>query len=213
VSEVRVLPGARPAVFAARKSSNHGQFVTPSNESISPSERVFIGLGANLGDREAGIRRAIALVAADDNVQLCAVSRIYESEAMTRPGDDPQPSYYNAVAEISTSLRPTELLELLLDVETTLERVRKPETRWEPRTIDLDILLIGDRVIDTDALTVPHPGIAKRAFVLLPLAELAAHQVVPSEHGLTVQDILKQYDGPQAHPLITSHSNQIDHGE
>ena len=129
----------------------------------------YVGLGANLGDREAAIRRAAALIGAT------RLSSLFETEPW---GYEEQPSFLNAVAELETELEPRALLNTLHDVERRLGRERAGP-RWGPRTIDLDLLLYGDRVIDEPGLTVPHPRLHEREFALAPLAELAPELVVP----------------------------------
>jgi len=129
----------------------------------------YVGLGSNLGDRESMITRAADLI---DAVRL---STIRETEPW---GYEDQPGFLNAVAEVETELAPRPLLERLLEVETTLGRERDGP-RWGPRTIDLDLLLYGELAVDEPGLTVPHPRLAGRLFVLEPLAELAPAQKIP----------------------------------
>ena len=133
--------------------------------------RAFVGLGSNLGDREATIREAASRL---DAVRL---STIRETEPWGNPD---QPSFLNAVAELDTALTPIELLGRMLAVELSLGRMRDG-TKWGPRTIDLDLLLYGDRQVDQDGLTVPHPHLHERLFVLEPLAELDPALEVPGK--------------------------------
>jgi len=144
----------------------------------------FIGLGSNLGDREALIRQAAELIGAR------RLSTIIETEPW---GYHEQPRFLNAVAELDTDLEPRALLDLLLDVERRLGRQRTGR-RWGPRTIDLDLLLYGDRVVDEPGLTVPHPSLAERLFVLEPLAELAPSLKIPGNG--TVQDLIAGLQSP-----------------
>ena len=130
--------------------------------------RAFVGLGANLGDREATIRAALAALAEEDGIEVVAISMLRETEPV---GVGPQPRYVNGVAELSTSLLPRELLDRLLATEQRFGRVRVPGEHG-PRTLDLDLLLYGDEQIDEPGLTVPHPRLREREFVLEPLAEL-----------------------------------------
>ena len=130
--------------------------------------RAFVGLGANLGKREATIRAAIAALAKDDGIEVVAVSTLRETEPV---GVGPQPRYLNGVAELNTSLRPRALLDRLLATEQRFGRVRVPGEHG-PRTLDLDLLLYGDEQIDEPGLTVPHPRLHEREFVLEPVAEL-----------------------------------------
>ena len=131
--------------------------------------RAFVGLGANLGDREASIRHAASLLGAS------RLSSIRETEPW---GYADQPKFLNAVAEVETDLTARELLDRLLEIERELGRTREGP-RWGPRTIDLDLLLFGDEVIDEPGLTVPHPRLAEREFVLEPLLELDPGLSIP----------------------------------
>jgi 2-amino-4-hydroxy-6-hydroxymethyldihydropteridine diphosphokinase len=147
------------------------------------STLAYVGLGSNLGDREQAIRSAAGLIGAR------RLSRIVETEPW---GNEQQPKFLNAVAEVETDLEPRALLDLLLEVEQQLGRERDG-AHWGPRTIDLDLLLYGGRVIDEPGLTVPHPFLHERLFVLEPLAELAPGAVIPgrgSEIATTVLDLL-----------------------
>jgi 2-amino-4-hydroxy-6-hydroxymethyldihydropteridine diphosphokinase len=138
----------------------------------------YVGLGANLGDREESIRKAAALIGAQ------RLSTIRETEPW---GITDQPSFLNAVAELETTEGAPALLDRLLSVERVLGRVRDG-TRWGPRTIDLDLLTYGEEELDESRLAVPHPQLAERLFVLEPLAELSPGLLVP---GLgTVSDLL-----------------------
>ena len=131
--------------------------------------RAYVGIGANLGDREAAIRRAAELIGA------ARLSTIRETEPW---GLVEQPLFLNAVAQLESDLTAPSLLARLLEVERELGRVRGGP-RWGPRVIDLDVLLYGDETIDEPGLTVPHPRLHERLFVLEPLAELDPHLVVP----------------------------------
>lgn len=139
--------------------------------------RAYIGLGANLGDREATIRLAVGLLDATEGIHVVRVSTLRETEPW---GPIEQPPFLNGAAELETDLRPRELLDVLLDVELRLGRVRGE--RYGPRTIDLDLLLYGDLVVEEPGLTLPHPRLHERRFALEPLAELAPDAVVP-DHG------------------------------
>lgn len=131
---------------------------------------VFLSLGGNLGDPRKSMASALKLLDATSGVDVVAVSSLYRTPPW---GKLDQPDFLNAAAELSTSLSPHELLDLCLGTEKTLKRVR--EERWGPRVIDLDILVFGDRVIHETGLEVPHPRMLERAFVLVPLAEIAPH--------------------------------------
>ena len=135
----------------------------------------FIGLGANLGDALAAVRQAIAWLGELPDTQLLQASRIYRSA----PVDAGGPDYFNAVARIATRLTAPQLLAQLQALEQRAGRERP--YRNAPRTLDLDLLLYGGARIASAALTVPHPRMHERAFVLLPLAELAPERVDPRE--------------------------------
>jgi 2-amino-4-hydroxy-6-hydroxymethyldihydropteridine diphosphokinase len=134
----------------------------------------FVGIGSNLGDRETHLRSAIDLLAAEDGIALVAVSRLRETEPV---GPVEQGPFLNGAVQVTTELPPGQLLERLLAVEQRLGRVRAE--RFGPRTIDLDLLLYGDEVVEEAGLTVPHPRLHERKFALEPLAELAPGLVVP----------------------------------
>ena len=138
--------------------------------------RAYVGLGANLGDREATIHAALAALAEEDGIEVVAVSTLRETEPV---GVGPQPLFLNGAAELETTLTPRELLDRLLTTEQRFGRVRVPGEHG-PRTLDLDLLLYGDEQIDEPGLTVPHPRLHERAFVLEPLAEI--HATVPGLH-------------------------------
>jgi 2-amino-4-hydroxy-6-hydroxymethyldihydropteridine diphosphokinase len=128
-----------------------------------------VGLGSNLGEREATLWKALEGLGATEGIEVVAVSSFRETDPV---GVVDQPRFVNAAAALETSLRPRELLERLLDVERSLGRDRAVEERWGPRTVDLDLLLYGGESIDEPGLEVPHPRLAERAFVLEPLLEL-----------------------------------------
>jgi len=139
--------------------------------------KAYVGLGSNLGDRLGLLRAARAAIAAAAGTRVTAASRVYET-APVGPGD--QGPYLNAAIEVETRLEPRPLLDLLLATERRLGRDRSAEAiRWGPRTIDLDLLLAGDACIEGGALELPHPRLHERAFVLLPLAEVAGEIVHP----------------------------------
>jgi 2-amino-4-hydroxy-6-hydroxymethyldihydropteridine diphosphokinase len=140
--------------------------------------RAFIGLGSNVGDRRRHLRAAVTGLP-----DVVAVSALYETEPLGGPhGQDP---YLNAVVELDTDLSPRELLELGRRLEAAAGRTR--EVRWGPRSLDVDVLLVGDQVLETDDLVVPHPRMWERRFVLAPLADLAPELVPP--------DLIQRADG------------------
>jgi len=144
-----------------------------------------VGLGANLGDREATIRRAVELLAATPGIELVAVSTLRETDPV---GYADQPRFLNGVAALETELAPRGLLDRLLAVERELGRVRGEGPRFGPRTIDLDLLLYGDEVVEKPGLVVPHPRLTDRQFVLEPLHELDPELTLPD--GQRVADLL-----------------------
>jgi 2-amino-4-hydroxy-6-hydroxymethyldihydropteridine diphosphokinase len=137
-----------------------------------------VALGANLGDREATIRAALADLEAAEGVRVVAVSTLRETEPV---GYLDQPPFLNGAAELETSLAPGALLELLLAVERRHGRVREGVPAQGPRTLDLDLLLYGSARIDEPGLRIPHPRLHERAFVLEPLAELDRSLEVPGK--------------------------------
>jgi len=128
----------------------------------------YLGLGSNLGDREALLRAAIAALDATPGVRVTSISSLYETPPW---GPVPQGPYLNACVALDTTLSPRELLTLCLAIER--DHGRERAIRWGPRTLDMDVLLYGDESIDEEGLIVPHPRMAERAFVLVPLAEIA----------------------------------------
>jgi 2-amino-4-hydroxy-6-hydroxymethyldihydropteridine diphosphokinase len=134
----------------------------------------FIGLGSNLGEPLKQLQQAARTLAELPHSQLLATSSVYRSAAV---GPGPQPDYLNAVARLRTSLAPLELLHALQDIEQQQGRTR--ERRWGARTLDLDLLLYGQCVLDSSELTLPHPALQDRHFVLYPLAELCPDLVLP----------------------------------
>lgn len=134
----------------------------------------FVGIGSNLGDREAHLRAALDRLAAEEGVEVVAVSQLRETEPV---GPVEQGPFLNGAVQVTTDLLPRELLARLLDVEQRLGRVRGE--RFGPRTIDLDLLVYGDEIVDEPGLALPHPRLHERRFALEPLAELAPGLVVP----------------------------------
>jgi 2-amino-4-hydroxy-6-hydroxymethyldihydropteridine diphosphokinase len=149
------------------------------------SSLAFIGLGSNLGDRRAALEGAIAALAQTPGVHVRDVSSFHETEPVGGPSR--QGKYLNAALVLETTLDPFAVLRLLQEIEARLGRVRT--VRWGERTLDLDLLLFDDRIIDAPDLVVPHPRYATRRFVLEPLAEIAPEAVDPVTKQ-TVADLL-----------------------
>jgi len=147
-------------------------------------KRAWVGLGSNLGDRLGAFRKALAYIEELPGTSLVAVSSLYDTDPV---GAVEQPRYLNAVAEVETESEPLPLLHALLEIEDRCGRVRREPKG--PRTLDLDLLVYDDAVMDTKELVLPHPRLVERAFVLVPLAELAGHMMVPGT-GLSVRDHL-----------------------
>ena len=162
--------------------------------------RAFLGLGANVGNREANLRMALRML--EGACRVVAVSSLYRSVAVVPEGEPPGPDYLNAACEVETDLEPAELLRFVKQIEHDIGR--RPAPRWSPRPIDIDILLYEAHVVDTTELRVPHPLLAERNFVLVPLAELApeaAHPVIGRTIGELAEDIdfagLEHLRGPE----------------
>lgn len=148
----------------------------------------YIGLGSNLGDREATLRGALRELDARGDVKVVRRSDFHETEPV---GGPPQGAFINAAAELATPLQPEELLAVLHEVEDDFGRERT--VRWGPRTLDLDLLLYGNRIIDTSDLQVPHPRMHERRFVLEPLCELCPDRRHP-RLGKTVRRLLAELE-------------------
>jgi 2-amino-4-hydroxy-6-hydroxymethyldihydropteridine diphosphokinase len=144
-------------------------------------ERVYIGLGSNLAEPLKQLRGALTALAALPQTQLLAQSSFYVSDPL---GPADQPRYVNAVAALDSALEPLVLLDALQAIELSQGRERKAE-RWGPRTLDLDILLFGERLLNNARLTVPHYHMHARPFVLYPLAELAPELCLPDGRALS----------------------------
>ncbi len=137
----------------------------------------YIALGSNVGDRGATLLRGVKMIDDTDGVAVRRLSHFIETAPVGGPPG--QPRYYNAAVEVATRLAPVELLKALQAFEARLGRARRVEPRWGPRTCDLDILLMNDVVMDTKELTIPHPRMQERPFVLRPLAEIAPRVIHP----------------------------------
>jgi 2-amino-4-hydroxy-6-hydroxymethyldihydropteridine diphosphokinase len=158
-----------------------------------PPVTAYIALGSNLGDRRANLDAALDRLRATPNVEVVCVSSPFENPAVGGPDDSPP--FLNAAAELRTTLAAHALLHRLLEIERELGRVRRE--KWEPRVIDLDLLLYGDKVLSSQELIVPHPLMHERRFVLQPLAEIAANAIHPTLQ-MTIAGLLANLRKPGA---------------
>lgn len=150
--------------------------------------KALIGLGGNVGDVQATLEEAVALFADGKDVTLLARSADYRTPPW---GVTDQPPFINCAIAVTTTLPPRDLLTRALNVERALGRNREHEQRWGPRTIDIDLIAYGDVAIDEPGLTLPHPRLFERAFVLVPLAEIVLDHEIS---GRRVRDVLAQID-------------------
>lgn len=141
--------------------------------------KAYLGLGSNIGDRAHQLQQAIRIIDQYQYIDVTSISPIYETAPV---GYTDQPQFLNLCIEIETTLDPQELLKRCLETEEALHRVRK--IRWGPRTLDVDILLYGNEIIEEDNLIIPHPRMAERAFVLIPLNDIASKHIEPRSQKL-----------------------------
>jgi len=159
------------------------------------SVAAYVGIGSNLDDPERQVRRAIEALASMPETRFVRASRLFRTAPWGRTD---QPAFVNAAAEIATTLSPRALLDALLAIERAQGRHRDG-TRWGPRTLDLDVLIYGDRVVDEPGLAIPHPHLADRAFVLLPLADIDPALHVPGKGRIS--ELLRKVDATGIEPL------------
>ena len=155
-------------------------------------QSAYIGLGSNIGDRELKLLMAIAELGKLPQTKVTAVSPFYETEPV---GGVPQDDFYNAVVRLNTDLAPLELLDRLKKLETAVFH-RVPSQRWGARSMDLDILLYGELVFSSEQLTIPHPRLAERRFVLQPLSDIAPDLVHPTL-GKRIIELLTELTSPE----------------
>lgn len=157
--------------------------------------KAFLGLGSNIGERKEQLQEAVNILDSIEGIEVTQVSDIYETEPV---GYIEQPNFLNLCIEIETTLDPQSLLTCCLKTEHQLHRVRV--VRWGPRTLDVDILLYGNQIIEDDNLSVPHPRMNERSFVLIPLNDIASKQIEPRSQqtigSLVMKDeSVKKYEG------------------
>jgi 2-amino-4-hydroxy-6-hydroxymethyldihydropteridine diphosphokinase len=179
------------------------QGISTKTSSICPTGKLIkgvsaaIALGSNMGDSQEILAAAIATLAATPGILLEAKSHWYQTKAV----GPPQPDYLNGCALLKIFMPPHLLLETLLAIEQKFGRVR--QERWGPRTLDLDLLLYDDLILDTPTLQIPHPRMRERAFVLVPLAEIAPDWIEPVS-GCVIKDLVKEVNCSDVHLLMGS---------
>lgn len=157
------------------------------------SATAYIAIGSNLGDRHANVRRALALLVETPGIEVRKISSMMENPA--HGGPEGAPDFINAAAEVVTTMTAQTLMKRLLEIEAQMGRVRR--TKWEPRVIDLDLVLYGNSIVSSDDLIVPHPLMHERMFVLKPLVEIAPNALHPTLNA-TVSQLM---DGLKKHVL------------
>lgn len=157
------------------------------------SKRAYLGIGGNIGDRKANIEGAIEILRSSDSIEVTKVSSLYETEPV---GYEDQDWFMNVVVEIETTLSPYELLEYCQNIENELKRVRL--IRWGPRTIDVDVLLYEGYESDAEDLTVPHPRMTERAFVMVPLYEINNDLQIAGKH---ISELMESLEGEKINKL------------
>ncbi len=155
------------------------------------STDAYIAVGSNLGDRESIIQSAIRAIQVHEDLEIVLVSAMIETSPV---GDIEQGAYLNGMIHLRTSLDARDLLSVMLGIESAHGRDRDHEQRWGPRTLDLDLIVFGDRVIDEPGLVVPHPRMHERLFVLEPLTEIAPDIMLPV-HNQTPRQLLRALGG------------------
>ncbi len=147
---------------------------------MTDSITYHIALGSNVGDRAGNLQSSVAAIHELETCRVVAVSSVWESAAHVKPGQPEQPTFLNAVVACASSLSPEELIEALFEIEIRHGRDRSMKGLWQPRPLDLDIILVETLQVQTDLLSIPHPRLDQRRFVLEPLAEIAEDVFVPA---------------------------------
>lgn len=159
--------------------------------------KAYISIGSNIGDRHANINRALEMLKSNKDIEVGAVSSLIETAPV---GYINQPNFINAAAELHTTLNPRELLKALMSIEDKMGRTR--EIRWGPRVIDLDLLLYNNKRINESDLQIPHPRMMERAFVLIPLAEIAPELILPD--GRTAREAAASFKNRSSADEVSS---------
>ena len=149
----------------------------------------YIGVGSNLGNKEANLRKALAMLIETPGIEIRRISAFLTNPA--QGGPEGAPEFLNCAVEVVTSLSPKDLMKRLLEIEQQIGRIRRE--KWEPRVIDLDLLLHGNTILSTDTLSIPHPLMHERLFVLKPLAEIAPNALHPTL-GVNVKTLLHKLE-------------------
>jgi 2-amino-4-hydroxy-6-hydroxymethyldihydropteridine diphosphokinase len=152
----------------------------------------YLGLGSNEGNRRRHLRAAVGHLRGHDAISGVSASPVYETEAHTRAPEEEQPPFLNAVLRVHVECAPESLLRLAQAVEREEGRTRNADRTWQPRPLDVDLLAVGTKTRRTDTLTLPHPRLAERRFVLRPWADLAPNFAVPPPFDESVQSLLDQ---------------------
>lgn len=166
-------------------------FICGSMSMMRTLTPAYIGIGSNLGDREANVKKAIALLVESPGVEVRRISPFLDNPAQGGPKDSPD--FLNCAVEAQTTLSAKDLMRRLLDIERQMGRMRRE--KWEARVIDLDLLLHGINIVSTDELIVPHPLMHERRFVLEPLAQIAPNAIHPTMQ-MTVAALLERLNRP-----------------
>lgn len=153
-------------------------------------QTAYLGLGSNQGDRRAHLQAAVDGGAAASGLRVTAVSPVYETEAHTWGPDETQPAFLNAVVAVEADCTPERLLDIAQTLERAEGRVRSSDRQWAPRSLDVDLLSVDMVTCDTDRLTLPHPRLSERRFVLRPWADIAPDVQVPAPFSTSVQGLL-----------------------
>lgn len=156
--------------------------------------RVFLSLGSNKGDRLANIQQAVTLLGISDKISIVKTSSFYETQPW---GNESQPWFVNAAVAIDCDMIPMELLKYCQTIEQKLGRARTPGQKWQPRTIDIDILMYDDKIVSNgDTLNIPHPFMHLRAFVLVPMLEVKADLIHPV-FNKTISELYEELQNPE----------------